>query len=96
MIAKSIELELPDGHHYPNMERGPHDSHLPATLKDGESPSIHYTLPQIQRALYRHYKREDPVTLVPVCTDSVGNRHTGGSIEIKPTADRPSNKRTHE
>lgn len=92
VIAKSIELQLPDGHHYPKVERGPHDSQLPATLKDGESASIYYSLPQLQQALYRHYEREDPVVLVPVCTDSVGNRHTGESIEIRPTADRPGSK----
>ena len=86
VIAKGIELELPDGHHYPKVERGPHDANLPATLKDGESASIYYSVSQLQLALYRHCKREEPVMLVPVCTDSVGNRYSGESIEIRPTA----------
>lgn len=84
VIAKSIELELPNGHHYTKVERGPHDSHLPATLKDGESASVYHSLPQIQQALYRQYGREEPVTLVPVCTDSVGNRHAGDKIKVRP------------
>lgn len=82
--VNSIELELPDGSHYPKIARDTYDTQLPATLKDGEEAAIHYHLPALEAALYKHLRSTDAVSLTPMCKDSVGNRYTGDLFEVQP------------
>lgn len=82
--VNSIELELPDGSHYPKITTNTYDTQLPATLKDGEEAVIHYHLPALQAALYEHRRSTDAVTLTPICRDSVGDKYKGDPFEVRP------------
>ena len=88
VTVNSIELELPDGSHYPKIAREPYDTQLPARLKDGEEAAIHYHLPALQAALHEHRQSEAPVMLTPMCRDSVGDKYAGEPFEVQPKARR--------
>ena len=84
--VNSIELELPDGSHYPKIATDTYDTQLPATLRDGEEAAVHYHLPALQAALYEHRRSKAAVTLTPICKDSVGDKYAGDPFEVQPKA----------